>query len=361
MRRAVLLGNPDTKRTVYFQKAAIQEGLSFSLLEWGKQTSCFPDGDLFLKIDPPVWTSCSLGELECLTAAYREELNRLDELTKKRVVEFFNTPSVITELLDKYECKMRLKKAGLSVTELLTGDSGCGIDPSGLSIPEESCRVRRTGDIRNAEQLLAEMERKRWRRVFIKPVCGSGAAGVSAFCLQPGTGRMSLYTCASKEEKSELVNTKKLRHLMEPGEIRMFLDGILRMDCVIERWYAKAMRGEYVYDLRVVMQEGRMDYLLARLSKGPITNLQLNNHPCSMEELELPLKVVEEVEELCQRAMDCFPGLGCAGIDILLEKGSLKPRIIEMNAQGDLIYQDIYHDNIIYRRQAQRMKTWLCV
>ena len=58
-------------------------------------------------------------------------------------------------------------------------------------------------------------------------------------------------------------------------------------------------------------------------------------------------------------AADCFPGLRCAGIDILLERGSLKPRIIEMNAQGDLIYQDIYHENIIYRRQAERMKAWL--
>ena len=57
--------------------------------------------------------------------------------------------------------------------------------------------------------------------------------------------------------------------------------------------------------------------------------------------------------------MDCFPGLRSAGIDILLEKGSLRPRIIEMNAQGDLIYQDIYHENVIYSQQVRMIKKWL--
>ena len=48
-----------------------------------------------------------------------------------------------------------------------------------------------------------------------------------------------------------------------------------------------------------------------------------------------------------------------AQIDILLERGSLRPRIIEMNGQGDLIYQDIYEKNVIYRHQAEMMREWL--
>ena len=69
--------------------------------------------------------------------------------------------------------------------------------------------------------------------------------------------------------------------------------------------------------------------------------------------------VLDSVGEICRKAMGCFTGLRSAGIDILLEKGSLKPRIIEMNAQGDLIYQDIYHQNIIYGHQAEIMKQWI--
>ena len=99
-----------------------------------------------------------------------------------------------------------------------------------------------------------------------------------------------------------------------------------------------------------------MDFLLARLSRGPITNLHLNNRPLKIEELRLPDYVLDDIFQCCKQAMGCFPGLSTAGIDILLEKGKRNPRIIEMNGQGDLIYQDIYHDNRIYRHQAEIMK-----
>ena len=113
------------------------------------------------------------------------------------------------------------------------------------------------------------------------------------------------------------------------------------------------------YDLRAVMQDGKLDYLLARLSDGPVTNLHLNNHPLAPEELKLSVSVREKVKALCRKAMACYPGLQSAGIDILLEKDSRRPRIIEMNAQGDLIYQDIYNKNIIYCHQTEMMGRWL--
>ena len=56
MRTAVLLGNRDTKRTIYFEKAARQNGLPFLFLEWEEWRRCgFPsDSELFVKIDPPM-------------------------------------------------------------------------------------------------------------------------------------------------------------------------------------------------------------------------------------------------------------------------------------------------------------------
>ena len=101
-----------------------------------------------------------------------------------------------------------------------------------------------------------------------------------------------------------------------------------------------------------------MDFILARLSKGPITNLHLNNQPLLASQLNLPKTVMEQIAVLCQKACICYPENRSVGIDILLEKRSFKPRIIEMNGQGDLIYQDIYQDNQIYFHQAQMMKTW---
>lgn len=357
MRKAVLLGNPGTKRTYYLMKAAAQEGISVHFLNWKDWREHLPEAELFLKIDPPLWDSCFLGDLNGLAETYIKDLKVLEQWTAKMPAVYLNTPSSIVRLMDKRGCKAVLKKAGLPVTELLDPDAE---DFQTGGYRAEKCPERSDG-IRDLEGLLDRMKKRNVYQVFIKPVCGSGAAGVSAFRLQPGTGRMSLYTCAAYVPDAGLMNTKKLRNYTEVSEIRQLLNKILDMDCVIERWYAKAVYGQYSYDLRVVVQEGRTDYMLARLSGGPITNLHLNNHPLSWEETGISSDVREKIQELCVRAVSCFPGLSVAGIDILLERKSLKPRIIEMNAQGDLIYQDIYHENTIYRRQAEKMKAWLSV
>ena len=337
MRRIILLGNPGSKRTIWFEKAAREQEVPLELLDWKKWDRMLPEGVLFFKIDPPLWESSALEELKELTRAYKEDLSVLACRAEKGSVEFLNEPQAIRMLLDKRRCKKRLMESDLPVTEFL-----CENDK-----------------IQSTDQLLSAMKRQKIWQVFVKPVYGSGAAGVSAFRLQPGTGKMCLYTCALLLPGTGLVNTKKLQSYTRAEEIRSLLDRILGLDCVVERWYPKASHNGYSYDLRAVVQRGQVDYLLARMSRGPITNLHLNNHPLPVEALGLPVLVQERIRTLCQRAMECFPGLQSAGIDLLLEKGSLSPRIIEMNAQGDLIYQDLYDQNQIYRRQAVWMKAWL--
>ena len=69
MRKVALLGNPDTKRTDYFRQAAKKASLPICFVDWndwGKQWGGSPETELFLKIDPPLWKSCSLGELDSL-------------------------------------------------------------------------------------------------------------------------------------------------------------------------------------------------------------------------------------------------------------------------------------------------------
>lgn len=437
MRQAVLLGSPGMKRSVYLEQAADREGLpvlfadrpgsetglrltgrkgqksgaGLRLIDWKDWESGrahLPEGELFVKIDPPVWESCRLEELGTLTEHYRSALKRLAEMEKERRITFLNHPTAILELLDKRACKRRLREAGLPVTEELalpggeepaSGElraeevceplSGRGETVSGGLRAEEVCeplsggeepasgkaRVKELheGEVcvsspdrkepasgkARVEVLLDCMRAQRVYQVFIKPVYGSGAAGVSAFRFQPSTGRMMLYTCAQLHPVYGLVNTKRLRCFSGREDILPLLEEILGLSCIVERWYAKAEHGRYSYDLRMVMQEGEPDFLLARLSKGPVTNLHLNNHPMEFAELGLPARVKEEAAELCQRAMECFPGLSCAGIDLLPERGSLSLRVIEMNAQGDLIYQDIFHENRIYRHQAAMMKRWM--
>lgn len=341
MKQVVLLGNPDTKRTIYLERAAAQAGILVHVIDWrdwtNQQAEVYND-ELFLKIDPPLWESCSLDELDRLTGEYIEGLEELSLMARTHPVTFLNEPYAIEALLDKRACKHKLFLAGVPVTESLSGWSVQG---------GATC------------QLLEWMKEERICQVFIKPVRGSGAAGVSAFRYQPSTGRMVLYTCALQSPEYGLINTKRLRQFSAAEEVIPLLDQILALDCIVEKWYAKAEYQGFSYDLRVVVQDNKVDFVLARLSKGPITNLHLNNHPLEVKKLGLSASVLDSVAELCQKSMDCYPGLRSAGIDVLLEKGSLKPRVIEMNAQGDLIYQDIYHENHIYCHQAEMMKNWL--
>ncbi|NBJ93817.1 STM4014 family protein [Parablautia muri] len=381
MRRIIVLGNPGTKRNSYLRQAAVEAGLpvffdtgmcreaqqpnfdfpkgalaaqqsriktvnetdGLLFADWKDWRKELIEGEVFLKIEPPLWKSSSLKELKILTGEYEKRLAELSFLEKEQGVTFFNAPGAIALLLDKRTCKQKLMKAGLPVTELLDGDR---------KVSDRNAKF-------SAGNLLDFMREKGMYQIFIKPVKGSGAAGVSAFRYQPATGRMALYTCAMIFPGIGLVNTKRLRHFVSREDIFPLLDEILELDCIWERWYAKAEYQGFSYDLRVVMQEGEMDFVLARLSKGPITNLHLNNHPLQIGDLQLPKSSIYAVKTICQKAMACFEGLRCAGIDILLEKGSLNPRIIEMNGQGDLIYQDIYHENLIYRHQAEIMVDWL--
>ena len=337
-RHVVLLGNPGTKRTIYLEQAAEASRLPVLLVEWKDWQEHLPEGELYIKIDPPLWDSCTLGELTGLVRDYRQALETLAHMAEKRPITFFNHPREILALLDKQGCKERLRQAGLLVTDVLT-------------LPDHF--------ISNTDQLVAAMEQQHVHQVFIKPVYGSGAAGVAAFRFQPRTGRMALYTCAAETEDGGLVNTRSLSHYSDPCQIRRLLNRLLALNCIVERWYAKAEFHGMSYDLRVVIQEEEPDYSLARLSHGPITNLHLNNHPLDLAALGLSEHTLSQVHSLCRAAINCYPTLTGAGIDILLEKGSLRPRIIEMNAQGDLIYQDIYHENHIYSHQTKIMKRWL--
>ncbi len=59
MRQAVILGSSDTKRTIYLEKAAAQEGVSVTLVDWQNWETYhdLPDAEeLLVKIDPPRWT-----------------------------------------------------------------------------------------------------------------------------------------------------------------------------------------------------------------------------------------------------------------------------------------------------------------
>ena len=356
----LLIGAHGGKRRLYFERAAGEAGIPVAFLDWrellrrereedpcldlrraaglqgglerqGEPESGEESGrrqgeeDLrrwAVKIDAPEWESSRLDDLGKLTDRYMEWLNRLSGLPAGA---FLNHPADIGEVLDKRRCKERLAQKGVPVTDMYR-ESFSG-----------------------SEELLAFMRERRVGQLFVKPVRGSGAAGVAALRFSPGHGKLAVYTCAVLE-KGEIFNTKRMRRL-EGREGEAFLDSLLKLDCVVERWYGKDTFQGYCYDLRVILQGGRIDYILPRLSRGPITNLHLNNRSVEFADLSLDQRTVERISEACLRAGGCYPRLKSVGMDVLLEQGSRNPRIIEMNGQGDLLHRDVYGENRIYRRQ----------
>lgn len=324
-----LIGNKHSKRTDFFKEAAKDENVSLSVIEWDEVKERFSDISLqgaAIKIDPPSYHTHTLAEMNGLLSAYQDALLKIEATGSV----FLNSPSAILSLLNKRACKLQLQKANIPTTKMLSESAS------------------------NTEQLLSLMEEKRVSSVFIKPVFFSGAAGVTAFRFQPKTKQMQLYT-SCRLVNGVLVNTKTLYCLRDHEEIRSLLNALLQMDVMIERWYPKSVFHGKSYDLRVVYQFGHIAHIVVRQSNGPVTNLHLNNQALEIKELGLDSHLLEQMERICGEALSLFPGLSMAGIDVLIEKSSGKPYIIEMNGQGDLIYQDIYHENRIYREQVVQL------
>lgn len=318
----LLVGEPNSRRTQYFLRAAADQrvdALFCNIHEFHPE--CYSPS--VVKIDPPHFPNYELSSMNEFLCSYDNMMNLFSGDLRHT---YLNEPKAIQLVLNKLQCKQELEKNMLPVTKMLAYH------------------------IKNQQELQELLYEKHCSSVFIKPNFSSGAAGVLAYKFNYKTNQQVLYTSCHQINET-LVNTRNLQRLENPGMISSILNRILPMETIIERWYPKAVFKGCCFDLRVVMQFGKMDYMIARQSNGPITNLQLNNGALPISQLELPERVIGEVEEVCKKTMRVFPGLQYAGIDVLLSKEELKPYVIEVNGQGDLIYQDIFHENRIYKNQ----------
>lgn len=319
-----LIGQVGSKRTSYFLKAAEELGC---LVRFVDIESCKPEmlAGCIVKIDPPAYSSSEIALLPSLTAEYTNFLKQLSFIND---LCFLNHPNDILATLDKKRCKQLLLDAGIPTTPTLSYGITC------------------------YDELVCKMRENSVYGVFVKPNTGSGAAGVVAFRLNPRNGEALMYTSVLANNKG-LFNTKQVKRITAPGEVKTVINKILAQNAIVEQWIPKAAHGGVGYDLRVVWQLGKIAFIVPRFSKSPITNLHLNNMAGLFDDLQLSNAVVFQIEQVCNDTMKLFPRLSYAGIDILLTRDSLRPMVIEVNGQGDLIYQDIYAENLIYKQQLK--------
>lgn len=333
-KKIILIGEPDSKRTEFFMKAAKKQQVIVDFFPWSEWRNKDLEGGV-VKIDPPFFDEYNILTLTEKIKEYQEQLMELEEIGTKKGLCFLNSPSAILQLLDKVACKEELQKHNLPITTMV------GKNP------------------KNFQELKGIMNEKKCWSVFLKPVYGSGAAGILALSMQPVTGKLVAYTAVCVES-NRLLQKKKIRKITNEKEIEEIVNAVTSLATIVERWYPKAGIGKESFDFRVLWQFNKMEYILARKSASPITNLHLNNGAVSLEELfrtQEPWNhdnVLKEIEELCQNAMAVFPQVQIAGLDVMLDRKTGKPRIIEMNGQGDLLYQDIYGENLIYRNQIAK-------
>lgn len=336
----VLLGKKN-KRYDYFSKACVDLDVDFEFFDIDEYFEKnleklffekFSHRPCFIKIDPISNYSVYVDELDNNIQRYNDILTSLSNISG---IVFLNSPKSIKITLDKIKCKQILQNANLSTTPMLNIRCSC------------------------FDELIYSLREKNVSQIFIKPNFGSGACGVISLKYNKKTGTMKMQT-SMNYEKGRYINTKKLFNISDKDTISKLTDFILKKGAIIERWIPKDDVNGIVYDLRLVYQFESLDFIQARGSKkGSITNLHLNNMPLDISSINLTDEIKQDIDTLCQKAMEQFPNLNVAGFDILLEKNTKKSYIIEINSQGDLMYKDIFDKNSIYKNQIINMNKLL--
>lgn len=325
----IVVSNSLSKRIEYFVEAGKHLQTEVCFMTYEELFSCLPLlRQAVIKLEPCVSDETDFLKYALLNQAYKETLQRLSEMSLPDDVCFLNTPDALLRALDKKETKEVLMDKGLKVTPML---------PSPQSFDE-------------LRQLLADCG----RGCFLKPRYGSGAGGIMAIRYQPNRNKWVVYTTL-RQVDGVIHNTKRINRLSVEKEIIPLAEAVIQTEAILEEWIPKAQLQGENYDLRVVCRESEIDYIVVRCSKGSITNLHLNNKAHWWNELSLSEEVRQQIYFQCQEAVQSLD-LQYAGVDVLIERGTDIPYIIEVNGQGDHVYQDMFAHNFIYTQQIKNIK-----
>jgi glutathione synthase/RimK-type ligase-like ATP-grasp enzyme len=327
-RQAIVVSNQPSLRSQFFMAAGETLGVAVDFVAYDDLlANPARYGDALIKLEPPEFAESDFSRFDTLSQAYRATLRRLADAADYASLRYLNAPNALLLALDKNACKRHLH--GLRVTPVLA----------------------EAGEIRDFSSLLTQMQARAKYAVFIKPRFGSGAGGVIALRRHPRNGQCVAYTTL-RQQDGRFFNTRKIHRLTKTAELGAYVDRALQGEAIVEAWIAKASVAGETYDLRVVCQFGAIRHIVARASQGAITNLHLNNKTRPLADIALTTAQQQEIAALC-RAANTRLGLAVSGVDILMDRRGV-PWLIEVNGQGDHIYQDMYDQNVLYREQISR-------
>lgn len=330
--KVVVAGNITSRRTDYFIKAGRSLGVDIRFITYGElENNIASLRDTMIKLEPPVYYETDILKYDALCKLYRDWLAGLSLLHKSESVYFLNSPDAILRALDKVLVKDTLNALDLRTTPLLSGGLTSFLQLRELIIQQ-----------RNG--------------VFLKPRYGSGAGGIMAIKYNIRHDEWVAYTTMAVQD-GRVCNTKQIHRLTNLKELSFLAETVMGMNAILEVWMVKDRLDAENYDLRVVCRGKEIDYVVVRCSSGAITNLHLNNKAKCFDDLKLSIPVKEEIYRQCIKAAGAL-GLYYAGVDVLIARGTEMPYIIEVNGQGDHIYQDMFAGNKIYTNQLKALELF---
>lgn len=205
------------------------------------------------------------------------------------------------------------------------------------------------GRVAGYVDLLDQMRDRRWSSAFVKLAYGSSASGAIAFRISSG-GQMQAFTTVELDGLDEdgqprMYNTRRIRQLSSPAQIGRVVDAVCQHGAHVERWIPKAGIDGRTFDLRVLLINGRPCHTVVRLSRTPMTNLQLLNarsDAASVRERCGP-EAWEKMMASCVSAAGAFPRSLYMGADLLIAPDFRRHAILELNAFGDLLQGASWH------------------
>lgn len=227
-------------------------------------------------------------------------------------------PLAIAEMFDKTATCQKIAAAGVPVPETWP-------DPGKLTAPLTPEEFDLNSPPQPARTLGSPT-------VYAKLNTGSSATGI-IFITVAGHGLRGTTTLA--EIDGQFFNTRRLRTVARESLGRA-ADFLVSEGAIVQRGIPMAQIDGQNFDVRVVCVNAKPVATIFRLSPHPMTNLHLGGRRGDWQHCRntIPTRQWLDGLDAASDAAACFDST-IAGVDLLFERGSYRPVILEVNAFGD--------------------------
>jgi glutathione synthase/RimK-type ligase-like ATP-grasp enzyme len=200
------------------------------------------------------------------------------------------------------------------------------------------------GVVNGFDDVVARIDEVPGRQVMVKTAHGAGATGIVAL---RSNGKQWLAHTTAVMENAKLWNTRRVRSLSDPVEIRSLVEALCQHVVHVEHWIPKAATKHGPFDVRVVVIDGVAQHVLMRSAKGPFTNLHLGAQRGDVPALRHRLgeQTWERLRTLAEHAVAAIGGLLYAGVDVVVQSDWTTLAVLEINGFGDW-HPDVFVDGM---------------